>query len=135
MKYNGIIENKLRLLDRKLSEIKSWEINDSRKFRESSLLQNAVERGLQVAIEIIIDVSERILALEQIGPQESSSLVIKKLEELNILADSAPFMEMVRFRNFIVHRYEYIDSEILFDIIRNKLSLFSEFITAVRKLS
>ena len=135
MKYNGIIENKLRLLDRKLSEIKSWEINDSRKFRESSLLQNAVERGLQVAIEIIIDVSERILALEQIGPQDSSPLVIKKLEELNILADSAPFMGMVRFRNFIVHRYEYIDTEILFDIIRNKLSLFSEFITAARKLS
>jgi uncharacterized protein YutE (UPF0331/DUF86 family) len=129
MKYYGVIENKLRLLDRKLSEIKSWEI------KESSLLQNAAEQGLQVAIEIIIDVSERILALEQIGPQDSSPLVIKKLEELNILADSAPFMGMVRFRNFIVHRYEYIDTEILFDIIRNKLSLFSEFITAARKLS
>ena len=56
MKYNNVIENKLRLLEKKLEEIESWNIDSFEKLKESSLLQNAVERALQVAIEIMIDI-------------------------------------------------------------------------------
>jgi uncharacterized protein YutE (UPF0331/DUF86 family) len=133
MQYNGVIDNKLRLLDRKIDEIRSWNITDYTSFKESSLLQNAVERALQVATEIVIDIAEQILAIQGLSPQETSARAIEKLQDLGILTDAKPFMEMVRFRNFIVHRYEYIDSEILFDIVQSKLHLFSEFSAAVRK--
>ena len=65
MKYNSIIENKLRLLESKISEISSWNIKSFNQLKESSLLQNATERALQVSVEIMIDVSERILATEK----------------------------------------------------------------------
>lgn len=39
---------------------------------------------------------------------------------------------MIRFRNFIVHRYEKIDQEIVFDILQNKLNLFEQFIDEIR---
>lgn len=56
-----------------------------------------------------------------------------KLLELGILASRPEYEEMVKFRNFIVHRYERIDLEIIYNILKNKLSLFREFISEIRK--
>ncbi|MEI7982978.1 MAG: DUF86 domain-containing protein [Bacteroidota bacterium] len=85
------------------------------------MLQNAVERALQVCTEVMIDISERILALNEIPPLPSASGNILKLQELSILAARPEYGEMVRFRNFIVHRYEQIDLAIIYGILKNKL--------------
>jgi len=37
MKYNSIIENKLRLLESKISEISSWNIKSFNQLKESNL--------------------------------------------------------------------------------------------------
>jgi uncharacterized protein YutE (UPF0331/DUF86 family) len=132
MKYNGIIENKLRIIEQKLDEIRSWEINSFNDFEKSSLLQNASERALQVAIEVMIDISERILAFEKIPPQNSASENILRLQEMHVLSPMPEYLEMVKFRNFIVHRYEKVDNEIVFTIIRNKLKFFESFVDDIR---
>ena len=133
MKYNSIIENKLRLLEAKISEISSWNIKSFTELKGSTLLQNATERALQVAVEIMIDISERILAIEKIPPQNSSADNFKKLEELKIIQDADKYIDMIRFRNFIVHRYEHIDPDIIYGILKNKLFLFEYFIDEIRK--
>lgn len=133
MRYNGIIENKLRILEEKLTEIQSWEIPSFEALQQSSLLQNALERALQVSIEVMIDISERILALNRIPPLRSASENILKLQEMGILTGRPEYGEMVRFRNFIVHRYEHIDLEILYSILKNRLHLFREFIREIRE--
>jgi len=132
MKYNGIIEKKLRVIEDKLDNIQEWNIDSFDKLKSSSLLQNAVERALQVAVEAMIDVSERILALENIAPQTTSAANIEKLQTMNILSNQEEYKDMVRFRNFIVHRYEKIDLEIIYDILNNKLKLFAKFIEDIR---
>jgi len=132
MKYNGIIEKKLRVIEDKLDNIQEWNIDSFDKLKSSSLLQNAVERALQVAVESMIDVSERILALENIAPQTTSAANIEKLQTMNILSNQEEYKDMVRFRNFIVHRYEKIDLEIIYDILNNKLKLFAKFIEDIR---
>ena len=132
MKYNGIIEKKLRLLEQKLQEIESWKIISLKQLKNSSMLNNALERALQVSVEIMIDVSERILAFEKIPPLNGASENMKKLENIQVLKKADKYMNMVRFRNFIVHRYEYIDLDILFDIAKNKLNYFRDFIIEIR---
>ena len=134
MKYNGIIEKKIRLLEKKVQEIESWKINSLKMLEENSMLNNAVERALQVSIEIIIDITERILAIEKVPALDGAAASIKKLEELGIVSNAEIYMDMVRFRNFIVHRYEYIDLDILFDIVSNKLCYFRKFIDEVHQL-
>lgn len=133
MKYNGIIETKLRIIEEKINDINSWNIDTFEKLKNSSLLQNATERALQVAIEVMIDISERILSLENIPPQETSAANMRKLEETGIITSSNQYTDMVRFRNFIVHRYEKIDLEIIYGILRNKLHLFNNFVDEIRK--
>jgi uncharacterized protein YutE (UPF0331/DUF86 family) len=135
MKYNGIIESKLRIIEQKLAEIESWNIVSFSQLRESSLLQNAVERALQVCTEVMIDISERILALNDIPPLPSASENMLKLQELNILSARPEYGDMVKFRNFIVHRYEKVDLEIIYGILKNKLFLFNAFIEEIRRQS
>jgi len=132
MKYNGIIDRKLRIIEEKLENIKSWEIDSFAKLQNSSLLQNAVERALQVAIESMIDVAERILSLENIPPQETATANMQKLQELGILDTQNKYLNMVKFRNFIVHRYEKIDLEIIYGILKKHLHLFRAFIDEIR---
>lgn len=133
MKYNGVIENKLRLLEQKIEEIRSWDIISLEDIKKSSLIRNAVERALQVAIEIMIDVAERILAIENRKPTMNSAEVIAKLEDLGVIKESDKYIDMVRFRNFIVHRYEYVDVNILFTIVNKKLPCFESFVDEIRK--
>ncbi|MBL7112388.1 MAG: DUF86 domain-containing protein [Bacteroidales bacterium] len=133
MKYNGIIEAKLRIMEEKLAGIESWNITSFDALQHSSLLQNALERALQVSVEVMIDVSERLLALNHISPLRSAAENMKKLQELGILSPRPEYEELVKFRNFIVHRYERIDLEIIYNILKNKLFLFREFIGEIRQ--
>lgn len=132
MKFNGIIERKLRVIEENISDIKSWNINSLQQLKESSLLQKAAERALQISIEVMIDVSERILALNEIEPANTSAENMKKLEQIGIIKSFNDYANMVRFRNFIVHRYEKIDVEIIYSIIKNKLTLFNQFVMEIR---
>jgi len=121
MTINGIIEKKLRLLEQKLSEINDWQITSYAEFSQSSLKINAVERALTVCVEIMIDISERILAIKKIPPKDTSVENFKELERLKIIQSFETYADMIRFRNFIVHRYETIDTQILFAIVTKKL--------------
>jgi uncharacterized protein YutE (UPF0331/DUF86 family) len=132
MKYNGIIEAKLRTIEEKLSEIESWQIVSYQKLEMNSMLRNATERALQVAIDSIIDICEHILALEGISAPDTSANLIKKVIETGIITNSPEYLEMIRFRNFIVHRYEKIDLEIIYAIVSNKLPVFRNFIHEIR---
>ena len=133
MKYNGVIEAKLRIMEQKLDEINSWQILSFKQLQESSLLQNAVERALQVCTEVMIDISERILAMNEVAPLSSAAENMKKLQELGVISVRPEYENMVRFRNFILHRYEKIDLEIVYGILKNKLFLFVDFISEIRK--
>ena len=132
MKYNGVIEAKLRTIEEKLSEIENWQIISCQQLQLNSMLRNATERALQVAIESIIDICEHILALEGIPAPDTSANVIKRIIEMGIITNSPEYPEMIRFRNFIVHRYERIDLEIIYTIVSKKLSVFRNFIHEIR---
>ena len=83
-------------------------------------------------IEAIIDICEYILAIESISAPDTSSNVVKKVIEIGIITNNPEYLEMIRFRNFIVHRYEKIDLEIIYAIVSKKLPVFRNFIHEIR---
>lgn len=128
MKYNGIIQRKLTLLDEQVGRIKkSLEGVEYGTFKDDWVLRSMAERALQVAVEIMIDIAERIIALEGAGPAAGASEAMKKLVSLGVLAGEKPYADMVRFRNLIVHEYEKIDPEILFNLATERLDDFRKF--------
>lgn len=80
----------------------------------------------------MIDISERILALNKLTPANTSAENIQKLAEMGVIQSTGNYADMIRFRNFIVHRYEKVDDEIVYSIIKNKLNLFEKFVEEIR---
>lgn len=135
MRYNGIIQRKLALLDEQVSQLKSTLAEVSyAEFKASWANRCVAERALQVAVEIMIDVAERIIALEGAGPVASASEAMERLVQLKVLATPAPYVDMVRFRNLIVHQYEKIDPALLFDLATRRLDDFRTFRDEIDKL-
>ena len=60
MKYNGIVEKKLLIIEENIRLIENWDISSFDKFNKDAMLQRAVERTLQVAVEAMIDAGERV---------------------------------------------------------------------------
>lgn len=132
MRYNGVVQRKLTLLSRQISQIKeTFEGITFSDFEKNWLKRSAAERALQVAVEIVIDTSERIISIEGAGPVATSAEAIERLVELKVLKSKEPYVNMVRFRNLIVHQYEEIDPAILFELITKRMSDFSKFIQEI----
>ena len=128
MKYNGVIERKLSLLADQVTLIRrNIGIPTYEEFDSNWLLVSGSERALQVAVEIMIDIAERILALEKAGPAAYASDAMKKNEAIGVVKSAKTYEQMVKFRNLIVHEYEEIDHEVLYDVIVNKLDDFDHF--------
>lgn len=133
MPINGVVESKLRFLEQTLADLESWPLGTQGEFAHNSMLRRAVERALQLAIESMIDVAERILAARHLPPADTAGQNLHRLQEIGILQDAERYAEMVRFRNFIVHRYEQIEPQIIYRLATTKLHCFRDFIDEIRK--
>lgn len=125
---NGVLQRKLALLSDQLLKLKSHLREVTREeFRESWALRSMTERALQVAIEIMIDISERIIAIENAGPAATAGEALVALVRLQVLRDVQPYRDMIRFRNLLVHQYAEINPDLLYEIATEKLDDFRAF--------
>ncbi len=128
MRYNGVIQRKLSLLNTQVLKLEeSLKDISLSEFQDSWILRSMAERALQVAAEILIDIAERILALEKSGPAATAAEAMEALVRLGVLKSAQPYINITRFRNLIVHQYEEIDPVILFDLAKNRLGDFRKF--------
>lgn len=128
MKLNGVVQRKLALLDQNVAKLELYlEGKSLETFKGDDMLQSATERVLQVSIEVMIDIAERLIALKGAGPVATASEAIERLVMLKILKSAIPYSDMVRFRNRIVHEYETIDPAILYSIAVDHRADFHRF--------
>jgi len=128
MKYNGIISRKLENISQRVEKLRQLGSLSADRLEEDYFLRSGIERTLQVCVEAMIDIAERIISLKNRPPATTSAKALAQLESLGIIASSAAYSDMIKFRNFIVHRYEAIDISILLDICNTKLDDFDRFI-------
>jgi uncharacterized protein YutE (UPF0331/DUF86 family) len=124
---NGVVLKKLEALDETLAELRSLGAVTAAQLDEDWLTRRAVERELQILVEIVIDVCQRIISLSGQTPASSGAEAVERCTKMGVLTENEAYENMVRFRNFVVHRYERIDVEILVDIVTNRLQDFELF--------
>lgn len=73
MDFNGIIERKLVYLREQVSLLRSWKLGSLAQFSNDTLRCRAVERQLQVCVEVMIDICERVLAVRRQPPVEAAA--------------------------------------------------------------
>lgn len=124
---NGPILGKLNLLDEVLNELRTLGPVTLAQLEEDWRTRRAIERDLQVLVEIVVDVCQRLIALADQSPAATGAEAIRRCVQLGVLESEEPYRKMVQFRNFIVHRYERIDPAILADVVNRRLGDFDLF--------
>ena len=135
MQLNGVVQRKLALLDESVIRLQGFLAGTTLdQFKQDDMKRAAVERVLQVAVEIVIDIAERIIALKGAGPAATAVEAIERLVALRVLPAPEPFTEMVRFRNRIVHGYTDINPEMVYMIATTRQEDFRKFRDAIDRL-
>ena len=91
--------------------------------------KRACERLLQVSIECVIDVCALIVSGLRLGLPSEQDDLFERLEEAGIISSDMKeaLKKMKGFRNLLVHEYGRRDDEIVYDMVRNRLSDFTDF--------
>jgi uncharacterized protein YutE (UPF0331/DUF86 family) len=128
---NGIVARKLSEMDATLRRLREYVPASYEEFIKDWGRQRIVERALQILIEGMIDIGERLIALSGGPPADTSAGVMERLQQLGIVKDAGRYVPMVRFRNFLVHQYEQVDLTILYGIALRKLEDIDAFVAEV----
>jgi len=128
---NGVILQKLQMLDEVLTELRSLGSVTTKQLNDDWRTRRAIERDLQVLVEIVIDICQRIISLAGQSPAATSADAIARCIQLRALSEQDAYRQMVQFRNFIVHRYERVDTGILANMVNSHLSDFEQFRTEI----
>lgn len=124
---NGVILQKLQSLDETLIELRSLGQISVAQLNNDWRTRRAVERDLQVLVEIVIDICQRLISLAGQTPAVTGVDAVERCIQLGALSDDEAYRQMVRFRNYIVHRYEQVDVTILTEVVNNHLADFDQF--------
>ena len=127
MSVNGVIIGKLQHLDEILAKLGSLGPLNRTQLDTDWRTKMAVERAIQVLVEIIIDVSQRIIAEDGQTPAGSGREAIERCVQMGVLSSIEPYQRMIQFRNFVVHLYERVETIFLVDIVNKRLADFKSF--------
>ena len=130
-----LILRKLRELERYTKELKRLRGKSLEHLRASLATSWAVEHGLQLAIQVTIDVGNHILVSLEEHQIEEYADVIDKLGTRGILPKTfaQQIREMAGFRNLLVHEYAEVDLEKVHGFLKTRLGDFSEFARYIRR--
>jgi len=131
MTQNGVIQRKLEVIAERVARLRGRGPVDVRQLEQDFFFKSGVERTLQVCIEAMTDVANRIICLENRPASTDSHGSFRQLQELGIIETAERYRKMIQFRNLVVHRYEQIDNEILVVILADHLGDFDSFIREI----
>jgi uncharacterized protein YutE (UPF0331/DUF86 family) len=123
------IRQRLHALEQYITELEKHQRITLPTLRNDFTRRLAVERAFQAAIESCIDVAAHIVSIYQLGRLDESRDVFRLLVEAGYLDTSfgESMMEMVAFRNRLVHLYWRIDVELLYQYLQQDVSLLHRF--------
>ncbi|MHA1637036.1 MAG: type VII toxin-antitoxin system HepT family RNase toxin [Candidatus Thorarchaeota archaeon] len=116
-----------------LSELKDILPQNQQAYLNAPIVRRAVERLIQISIELVIDICAKLIKELRLGVPKSEDDMFSKLEKtvfspalINILR------KMKSFRNKVVHRYGELNDELVYQIVQNIFSDFALFAKELR---
>jgi uncharacterized protein YutE (UPF0331/DUF86 family) len=84
---------------------------------------------LQTSIQALLDIGSYIIASLGLKTPNTNAEIIEILSEAGYIPNSQAekYKKMSQFRNRIVHIYDHIDTEVLYDILVNELDDIKDF--------
>lgn len=118
-----VIRRRLERFREYLRVLQGLQRYDLDAFLQSPERYGSAERFLQLAIEATLDIGSHVVADEHLGSMERSRDIAHRLREHGYI-DSATeqrWIEMIGFRNILVHDYLEIDRRIVHETLQHRL--------------
>ena len=124
------------LLRRKLAELAEYvsQVSEYRdltveKYRADWKTQRIVERTLQMAIEVCVDIASHVVADRALRPPSTYAETFEILVQAGLMSRDLghAMVAMTGFRNLIVHEYAQIDVNVVIRILHQHLDDFRRF--------
>ncbi len=125
----ALILRKLSDLDTYVSQVGEFVSIGLEDYKSDWKTQRIVERTLQMAIEVCVDISNHIIADKGFRVPTTYADGFRILKENQILGDDLcqSLIHMCKFRNILVHEYDKVDPSIIVSILQNHLKDFGRY--------
>jgi uncharacterized protein YutE (UPF0331/DUF86 family) len=123
------IRQRLHLLEGYVQQLHGYRQRTFDDVRGDIGLVWAIEHGLQLSIQCVIDVCQYLVAMLALGVPATSQDAIELLHDTGVFpaAFAHTLVQMVRFRNILVHVYTQVDVGRVYDTLQNHLDDFGQF--------
>lgn len=128
-----VVLRKISQIRQRLTRLKDKKDVSVARLRSDPDTQDIVLHNLQLAIQGCVDIGSHIIADEGWGIAGSFSEIFYILQEKKVLGPvlTDKMIAMVGFRNLLVHEYETIRFDLVYDILQTHLSDIEEFLLAI----
>lgn len=130
-----IIQKKLNDLNKNIKLLEELKNIPLEQLSDSLRDQWTIFYGLQISIQIIIDIGNHILASINENKIEDYADIIEKMGKKGIIPED--FAKKIRgmpgLRNILVHEYGIVDIRIIYNILQQNLSDFKDFFSYINK--
>lgn len=124
-----LVLRKLADLDQYVTQVSEYRGIGVEAYRADWKVQRIVERTLQMAIEVCVDIATHVIADRRLRVPATYADAFDVLAEAGLLpsAEREAMGRMVGFRNVVVHEYARVDAEVIVRILREHLDDLARF--------
>ncbi|MBI4276414.1 DUF86 domain-containing protein [Candidatus Uhrbacteria bacterium] len=120
---------KLRVLDEYLAHLGELRSIDKQDFLKEYRAYGTAEHYLHLSIEVLLDVARLLTIVYQLPRPEDPSAAFHIVHERGILNDDllTALAGVNSFRNILIHEYETVEMERVYQYLQENLNQFTEF--------
>jgi len=124
VKNSESVQSKIDHLNKYIGYLRIMQKNTFEDFFSNMMIHGSVERYLHLCIEITIDLGNHIIAKNNLGSVEWNRDVADIFFEKGYINSESKgkWIQMIKFRNLLVHEYAIIDKKEVYNILQNHLN-------------
>ena len=129
-----VIEQHLQNMEEALANHGRYRDLSLEEFEKDLSLIWIAEKGLQILIQNLLDIGAHLLASEIKNDWDDYGEIILKLGQHGIIPRdfSEKIQGMAGLRNILIHEYLRVDVSKIYDLLKNRMGDFTEFMSYVQ---
>lgn len=129
----SVLENKISEIKKNLNILKRYQAIDRKKIMAEIDLKGAMERYLSLAVQATIDLGDAYISYRKFRKPTNMREIFEILKENEIINSelNEKLGNMTGFRNALIHGYDNLDYDEVFNVLYNELKDIEKFIKII----
>lgn len=131
-----LIAKKFELVNDNLTKLENLGRLSQDKFVQDSRNIDSAEHRIQTSVQALIDLTAHLIARLSLKTPRSSREIIEILKENNFISEenAKKYINLIFYRNNLVHNYNEIDINLLYQNLKNYIQDIKTFIANIQMI-